>query len=271
VRITAFGRLVNLYRARLISLYRGRLPFLIENPEFVSNADFQAGVWRVAREMSREIAVANASSWRAAAMKSSNAKRIYEALNNEIRMYGLQPTLDAIARQNAELISSIPQYLGRQLTKHAAELQREGKRPEELARDIRRAIPHLAKSRIELIARTEISKAESSLTQLRAERLGFRFYQWSTSRDQRVRPSHQKMDNVIVAWQEPPNPEVLNGEKSSVAGHYNAGQTFQCRCAALPVVDLSEIHWPAKVYRNNRITVMTRPQFTRIAGLPVAA
>ena len=44
-----------------------------------------------------------------------------------------------------------------------------------------------------------------------------------------------------------------------------------CRCLCLPLADLAEVNWPARVYRLGSITRMTRPQFVKMAGIPMAA
>ena len=130
--------------------------------------------------------------------------------------------------------------------------------------------PKLAENRIRLIARTEISRAETDLTRARAERIGADWYQWATSEDQRVRKSHKNMDKVLVAWNDPPNPEVLVNEKSN-AGHYNGGSTYNCRCLCLPIISLDEISWPARVYSAGSITRMTRAKFSKLSGYQIAA
>lgn len=231
---SAFGRLVDLYRGRLLTLFKGKLPMLIENPGYVSNKQFQEGIEQVAMEMAKEVAGVNAATWRAAAFKSTNARKINEALQQEIHRYGLQPVLNAIAKHNAEIISSIPLQLSRQITAHAAELQRRGSRPEQIAKEMRSAIPVLSRSKIDLIARTEISRAQTDVTRIRSERIGIRWYQWVTSEDQRVRDSHKNMNLVLVPWAKPPAPEKLIGVKSSL-GAYHAGQCPNCFPGETPV------------------------------------
>jgi SPP1 gp7 family putative phage head morphogenesis protein len=253
-----------------MSLFHGSLFDFIAHPEWMQTSQVQAAVWGVAESMAAEVAKVNASSWRAAAYKSSNARKIYEALQEEIEHYGLRPILNQIARENANLITSLPLYVSRRLTTKAAELQREGKRPAELERELRKIAPHLANSRIEMIARTSISGAETDMTRARAERIGVEWGVWETSNDQRVRPSHKIMDGVLVRWNDPPSPEALIGQKSTL-GRYLAGKCPNCRCAMLPLISLDEVKWPHKIYIWDSIRVMTRAQFTKAVGMPLAA
>jgi uncharacterized protein with gpF-like domain len=70
------------------------------------------------------------------------------------------------------------------------------------------------------------------------------------------------MDGVLVHWDDPPSPELLIGEKS--VGKYNAGDIWNCRCFAQPVIFLDYITFPAKVYCGGRIVTMTRSQFEAV-------
>jgi SPP1 gp7 family putative phage head morphogenesis protein len=199
-------------------------------------------------------------------MKSYRGRQIYEALQAELKREGLVLPLEQIAIRNAELISSVPQDIAERITARAAKLRNEGKRAAEIEQDIRAWAPQLAKIRIKLIARTEIAKSSSNLTQARAQNIGLDWYQWLSSMDQRVRPSHQKMNLVLVNWNHPPDPERLIGEKST--GHpYNCGDIWNCRCSPAPLADLAEVRWPCKVHDGNRIVTMKRVEFERLAGV----
>ena len=263
-----FQRLIRDYERRILALLAsGREGELWR---LFASADFQRTVWEVAAHMVREAENVNERTWRAAAFKSQNGRKIYSALQRELADTGIAPELRKIARRNAKLISSLPREIAERVSEHAATAVQEGLRPEELARFIRAKRADLTRSRVKLIARTEVSKAVTDLRRARAEQIGLDFYQWATSEDARVRPSHRNMDQVLVRWGDPPDPETLIGEKSN-AGHYHAGQTFQCRCLALPVVSLDEIHFPARVYHAGRITRITLAQFAKLAGLQKAA
>lgn len=75
-----------------------------------------------------------------------------------------------------------------------------------------------------LLARDQTTKATGKLTELRNRQIGLRRYEWSSSGDARVRPSHAALDGRVIPWDEPP-----------AVGH--PGQDIQCRCVALPVID----------------------------------
>jgi SPP1 gp7 family putative phage head morphogenesis protein len=247
-------------------LFAGQLWSMVQKPGVTADIRFYKAALTLAREMAKAVASSNAKSWREAAMKSYRGRQIYEALQAELKREGLVLPLEQIAIRNAELISSVPQDIAERITARAAKLRNEGKRAAEIEQDIRAWAPQLAKIRIKLIARTEIAKSSSNLTQARAQNIGLDWYQWLSSMDQRVRPSHQKMNLVLVNWNHPPDPERLIGEKST--GHpYNCGDIWNCRCSPAPLADLAEVRWPCKVHDGNRIVTMKRVEFERLAGV----
>jgi hypothetical protein len=44
-----------------------------------------------------------------------------------------------------------------------------------------------------------------------------------------------------------------------------------CRCYPEPVLDLSDVSWPHRVYRAGTVSMMTRAAFARAAGMREAA
>jgi SPP1 gp7 family putative phage head morphogenesis protein len=177
--------------------------------------------------------------------------------------------VNELIAENARLILGLPDDLAQRTAAFVGREQRRGLRAAEIAKALEQKLPQVAQSRAKLIARTEVGKAETALTEARAERLGLAWYDWATSEDQRVRPSHRKMAKVLVAWSDAPAPEQLAGERS--AGHYHPGGVWNCRCIALPLIDLDEVRWPHKVYSHGQIDLVSRRDFERFIRLPQAA
>ena len=192
-----------------------------------------------------------ARGWRQAARLGSKGKMIHQALKGEIKG---NEAFYAIISQNAKLIQTVPETMAERLSAKMAKGQMAGKRPEELMKDIQREFPHLSAVQARRIARTETSKASTAITRVRSESAGLLWYVWCTSDDSRVRDSHAKMDGVIVSWKKPPSPEELVREPSY--GHYHAGEIFNCRCYAAPLVSTDDVTWPHKVYYMGRIQSM---------------
>lgn len=201
-------------------------------------------------------------SWRAAAKGTNQGKLIYDMLQNSLNSEVKTQMLWTVIR-NAELITNMPIDLSRSLTQYIASETMKGRRAQDIADELHGKLKDYTKTKIDLIARTEASKATTALTQARAKDVGVNWYQWRTANDgNRVRESHQHMQGVLVRWDNPPSPEELVGERSY--GRYNAGEVFNCRCFANPVVITSQITWPAKVYYGGAIRTMTKAQFESI-------
>lgn len=223
--------------------------------------DIEEYALSIASRMVQSVSTANAKSWRQAALQAGG-QRIYRALQEE--MHGsVGQEARRLIRENAQLISSLPRDIAESTSRFVAAQRRKGLRSDEIAEQLRVRIPQLTENRIHLIARTETAKAESSFTEARAQNIGLPWYEWLTSKDQRVRKSHQKMDGVLVSWANPPSPEALVGIRSTL-GHYHAGRAPNCRCPAVPLVRMDEVSWPHRVYVNSTIVWMTRADFTRM-------
>jgi SPP1 gp7 family putative phage head morphogenesis protein len=239
---------------------------ILDRLTHLANAEFIRDYARMlSSRMITHVRASNARSWQQAAAQAGMGREIYEALQEELQSSVGQRVRNLID-ENARLISSVPSQVATSLNREIANLQQRGLRPEAIAAHIRQRAPQLTKSRIALIARTETSKASTALTQARSESVGIPAYEWETSQDQRVRTSHKKMQGVIVFWNDPPSPEALIGENSSL-GHYHAGNCPNCRCDALPIISLNTISWPARVYWNGRIEHMTHSVFEKRSGI----
>jgi SPP1 gp7 family putative phage head morphogenesis protein len=219
---------------------------------------------RIAHNMITAVRVRNAQGWRAAANESTKSRLIHRLLQQELSG-PVGREVERLVQQNASLIRSLPTDIAEKTNSFVAAQQRRGLRSDTIAKQLQERLPEMRAASVRLIARTETAKAETAVTQARAESIGIGWYQWHTSEDQRVRLSHKKMDGVLCRFSDPPAPEALAGERSTL-GHYAPGACPNCRCLALPVVSLDEISWPARVYTGEKITHMTRAQFQRIAA-----
>lgn len=221
---------------------------------------------QTARRMITGVLTGQARSWREAARESMKGRQIYLALQQELSG-PVGHRVDQLIAQNAMLIRSLPSSVAKLVTERIA---RRGFSGERAASSELSLLRHVARTRARLIARTETSKATTALTQARSEDLGLGWYEWKSSEDERVRISHRKMDGVLVAWDDPPSPEHLVGQRSNL-GHYQAGNAPNCRCYPAPVVNVDYLRWPHRVYTGGRILMMTRVQFLRVSGLRRAA
>lgn len=158
------------------------------------------------------------------------------SLIQEKRIY--KPYMDKFV-ENMSLIKNISGNVVKELQK--AYEKGEGLRGTEAEKILKEQLGRRAK----LIIRTESSKINAALTETRAKSLGIKAYIWSTSTDQRVRPSHKMMDGVLVFWNDAPTLDKM--------GPAHAGEYPNCRCISLPVFELDDIKFPIKVAHNLEI------------------
>lgn len=135
----------------------------------------------------------------------------------------------SIIEEQVKLFKSLPlQAADRVYDIHnqAIETVVAGRRSSSLVDEIMRT-GEVTEARARTIARTEVGRASTAITQARSTAIGSRGYIWRTSEDSDVRHSHAQMNGQYVDWSRPP---TLDG----MIGH--AGQFPNCRCYAEPVV-----------------------------------
>lgn len=93
--------------------------------------------------------------------------------------------------------------------------------------------------RAKFIARNEVGNLNGIITMRRQVDCGIGVYQWSSSHDERVRPSHAEMDGKYFYWNSDKVGE-FNGIKVYPSPKYHPSMDYNCRCVALPVIDLEQ-------------------------------
>lgn len=124
---------------------------------------------------------------------------------------------------NVDLITSIDARYFDDVRRRVEQAHRDGRGWGWLQRELVER-HQVSRSRGQLIARDQLGKLTSQLTQVRNLELGVESYQWLTSHDERVRRSHERLSGLIFRWDQPPE-----------VGH--PGMDFQCRCTSRPVMD----------------------------------
>ena len=163
---------------------------------------------------------------------STKQRELNKALQDTIKSRKIYEPLMRKFEENVALIKNVPMDVIQELrNKYAAGVSFRGS-------DIEQYLTKRLGNRARLIIRTESSKLNAALTEVRARNLGIPAFIWSTSEDRRVRPSHKMMDGVMVFYG-----NILSLDK--MIGY--AGETPNCRCVGLPVVTLEDIKFPVKV------------------------
>lgn len=151
-----------------------------------------------------------------------------EALRREVRQAPTGELMRALLAEQVGLITSIPREAASRVQELAIRAVEAGERPGSIVEEILRT-GEVAESRAKLIARTEVARASSKLTESRARYIGSEGYIWRTAGDRDVRPLHRALNGRYFDWDSPPV-AGSSGERA------HAGQIYNCRCVPEPVV-----------------------------------
>jgi SPP1 gp7 family putative phage head morphogenesis protein len=184
------------------------------------------------------------------------------AMKRELKSADVGDELRKIMASNVDLIKSLPREAAERVHDVVMKNLTTGRRAESVISEIMKT-GHVTKSRAKTIARTETSRAITGLMKVRSTNAGMNWFVWKVTHDNRLRKSHKVMDNVLVQWDDPPSPEKLAGLKDY--GKYLPGSTYNCRCYPAPIIRLSDVSFPAKVYYGGKIESMSMKKFL---GLP---
>ncbi len=91
----------------------------------------------------------------------------------------------------------------------------------------------ISENRAKLIARDQVAKLNSNLLRKEYLDLGLVEYEWSTSKDERVRTSHKAMQGKICSFNDPTTYKENNiwKKRSGINGvEKHTGEDYQCRC-----------------------------------------
>lgn len=130
----------------------------------------------------------------------------------------------AFVQENVALIKSIPSRYFDEMEALVLRGFRAGTRGEDIEHEIMDRFG-VSQSRAALLARDQVSKLNGDLTRERQTALGISRYVWRTSKDERVRESHNSKEGEMYSWDDPP----------ADTGH--PGEDIQCRCHPEPVME----------------------------------
>jgi SPP1 gp7 family putative phage head morphogenesis protein len=176
---------------------------------------------RTATKMLEEVNQRDMQSWLGLAGEMS------VALRDEIRNAPTGQLFRGLLDEQVDLIKSLPRQAAKRVHELTIKGLEDSTRASEIAKEIMRS-GEVTVSRANLIARTEVARTASTLTQARAEHIGSEGYIWRTSKDSDVRHSHKEMEGKFIRWDSPPT--LSDGTKT------HAGQIYNCRCYPEPVI-----------------------------------
>jgi SPP1 gp7 family putative phage head morphogenesis protein len=213
------GQMINSFEAGNIEL----LPTIQQLLRAYADALVPWATQTVTR-MLADVNAADLGAWR------SLSDLISQQLKYDIAHTEVGSVMRALLRSQVELIRSIPIEAGERVHKLTLEGLENSVRADVIAEQIR-ASGEVTKSRAILIARTEIARTASVLTEVRAKAAGIEYYVWETSKDSAVRPGHRDMQGKVCRWDDPP---VVNENGRMIRHH--PGRIWNCRCYPRPVL-----------------------------------
>lgn len=157
------------------------------------------------------------------------AQDLSKGVRDQIRNSDIGTVYQQMLEEQVTLIKSLPLNAAQRIQNLATRAMIEGGRADEISGLIM-AIGGVTKSRANMIARTEVSRASTLFTQSRAQSLGSEGYIWRTSEDSDVRHDHQKLNGQFIQWDQPPIADQRTGTRA------HAGCIWNCRCYAEPVI-----------------------------------
>jgi SPP1 gp7 family putative phage head morphogenesis protein len=176
----------------------------------------------VAEYMIADVNRRNERAWK------ETSQEIGRALRMEIRHAPTGEAFTKLMNLQVGLIKSIPLDAAKRVHGLTTEALVTGERAKSIAAEIM-ATEHVSKAKAMLIARTEVARTASVLTESRARFVGSEGYIWRSSGDGDVRPTHQEMNGKYVRWDSPPKTD-------KGVGPYHAGCGPNCRCYPDPVI-----------------------------------
>lgn len=157
-----------------------------------------------------------------------------EALRRSLELprVGIPAPSDRIAawtRENVALIKTIDARYFDSVERVIVEAHRAGTSTREVTAAIRSRYG-VAQSDAKRIATDQIAKLNGEITKDRQTAIGIREYQWSSSRDERVRPDHARLERTTHRWDDPP----ITNRRTEARNH--PGGDIRCRCVAVPIL-----------------------------------
>lgn len=142
--------------------------------------------------------------------------------------------LEAWTQENVDLIKTIPHEALSKMRDIVLDGYRNGKTTTQIVKEIQKEYGD-SRGHARFIARDQISKLNSQITQKQQRDAGVSEYEWSDSGDSRVRSGHHRLNGHRFRWDDPPVVDDRTGRRC------HPGEDYQCRCVALPVFDIDDL------------------------------
>ncbi len=144
------------------------------------------------------------------------------------------------ADENASLISTLPEEVLGEMQAIVENGFLNGRSNRDIVKDIQERF-NVSRNKARFYAIDQLAKLNASITQQQQTECGVEEYIWSSSKDQRVRERHAKLDGTKHRWDTPPIVDEKTGRRA------HPGEDYRCRCVALPVFNIETLNISADV------------------------
>ncbi|KIL72705.1 plasmid-related protein [Bacillus badius] len=153
-------------------------------------------------------------------------------MQDQGRVRGIDPTqnepwLDEFMRtsimENVSYISTIRDEYFPKVESIVYQGVKNGSSPKEIREQLVQRIG-MSEKRAKFIARDQSGSILGQMTAKRHKAMGAEKFKWSTSKDERVRDSHEKLEGKVFEYANPPAVGL-------------PGTDYNCRCVAMPVFE----------------------------------
>lgn len=180
--------------------------------------EFDSAVYSLADRVKGSAAVAGR---RVSAHARSEVGRMLNlAVPNDIRA---KAAIDQFAIRNVELLRNVGARQAQKMREALANYDDASS-----LRELLKGQLWVSRNQAKLLAYDQPFKFHAETVREWSEAVGSETYIWTTKRDARCRPGHQRLDGSVRNYKNPPD----TGRQE---GRNNPGQAIRCRCVAVPV------------------------------------
>ena len=145
---------------------------------------------------------------------------------------GIDSIVQHSMKRNVGLIQSIPQQYFQRVQEAIYDGLEKGTGTKELGKVIS-DIGGVTERRGKFIARDQLASVHGDLTKKRQQNLGLKKFMWLTSKDERVRDTHEALEGMIFEWDTGASGPGVPAEMVGLV----PGEDFNCRCTSTVVED----------------------------------
>lgn len=182
-----------------------------------------------------------------------HGKQIGRALREELANAPIGEHYNTLLQNQTEQIANISVSAAERIAKlrdRTMDMVTTGERWNDIVKDVMEQ-EDVSRGHANTIARTEVSRAQSTFTAARATTIGSTHFRWATASDADVRPLHRGFAGNVYPWDDPP---ILDDGRPGLPG-----TIWNCRCHPVPILP-DEPHEMQKPARSPEYIASLKPE-----------